>query len=60
MLRTIIEKLQEDKERLAQHNYALRRENEGLKSQLALKDRMLLELTRTHNAADTFGSGESG
>lgn len=58
--RDIIEQLQEDKERLAQHNYALRRENEELKSQLTRKSQMLRELIRTRNAADTVGSGESG
>jgi len=59
-LRAIIEQLQEDKERLAQHNYALRRENEELKSQLTRKSQMLRELTRTSNAADTVGCAESG
>ena len=59
-LHDIIEQLQEDKERLAQHNYALRRENEELKSQLTLKSQMLRELTRTRNTADTVGSAESG
>jgi predicted RNase H-like nuclease (RuvC/YqgF family) len=59
-LRAIIEQLQEDKERLAQHNYALRRENEELKSQLTRKNQMLRELTLTRKAADTAGSAESG
>jgi AcrR family transcriptional regulator len=58
--RAIVEQLQEDKERLAQHNYALRRENEELKSELTRKSQMLRELTRTRNAADTVGSAESG
>jgi AcrR family transcriptional regulator len=58
LLRAIIEQLQKDKERLAQHNYALRRENEGLKSQLTRKSQMLRELTRTRNAVDTVGPGE--
>jgi chromosome segregation ATPase len=59
-LRATIKQLQEDKEQLAQHNYALRRENEGLKSQLTRKSQMLRELTRTCNAADNVDSGESG
>lgn len=59
-LRAIIEQLQEDKQRLAQHNYALRRENEELKSQLTRKSHMPRELTRARNAADTVGSAESG
>ena len=59
-LRAIIEQLQEDKERLAQHNYALRRENEELTSQLTRNSQMLRELTRMRNAADTLASGGRG
>jgi len=59
-LRDIIEQMQEDKERLAQHNYTLRRENDELKLQLTRKSQMLQELTRTRNTADTVSSTESG
>jgi len=48
-LRAIIEQLQRDKEQLAQHNYALRRENEALNTKLARRDQMYRELTRARN-----------
>ena len=59
-LLAIIKQLQDDKALLAQHNYALRRENEGLKSQLTRKSQMLRDLTLTHNTVDTVDAGESG
>ncbi len=59
-LRNLIEQLQEDKTRLAQHNYALRHENEGLKEQLMRKSQMLQELTRTQNTTDRVDAGEVG
>jgi AcrR family transcriptional regulator len=60
VLRNLIEQLQEDKTRLAQHNYALRHENEGLKAQLTRKSQMLREFTRTENATDRVDAGEIG
>ena len=60
VLRNLIEQLQEDKTRLAQHNYALRHENEALKAQLTRKSQMLREFTRTENATDRVDAGESG